>query len=99
MKFYMWNMQDRHTENIIPFLEKTSKIIDNTLSKKEGILIHCHMGISRSASLVWYWLSTRKYNGDYKAALAYLRVKRWIVNPNSGFKKQVIIELNKKYKK
>lgn len=97
IKFYMWNMQDRPSENIIPFLEKTAKIIDFSLSKKEGILIHCHMGISRSASLVWYWLSTRKYNGDYKAALNYLRIKRWIVNPNSGFKKQVINEINKKF--
>lgn len=95
IKFYMWNMQDCPSENIIPYLERSSKIIDTALSKKQGILIHCHMGISRSASLVWYWLSTRKYRGDYKAALLFLELKRWIVNPNPGFKRQIIKELKK----
>jgi len=97
IKFYMWNLEDRPTENIIPYLEKTAKIIDKSLSNNEGILVHCHMGISRSASLVWYYLATRKYKGDLTASLKFLESKRWIVNPNSGFKKQIFREI-KKYK-
>jgi|LakMenEpi03Aug12_release.lakeMendotaPanAssembly.Ray.scaffolds.fasta_scaffold90852_5 protein-tyrosine phosphatase len=96
IKFYMWGMRDLPSENITPYLEKTAKIIDASLKRKEGILIHCHMGISRSASLVWYWLATRKYNGDYKAALIFLQSKRWIVNPNRGFLMQVEKYISKK---
>jgi protein-tyrosine phosphatase len=89
INFYMWGLKDLPTQNIIPYLEKTAKIIDQSLKNHQGILIHCHMGISRSASLVWYWLATRKYDGDINAALLYLQSKRWIVNPNPGFLKQV----------
>lgn len=89
VKYYMWYLQDFPNERIGPYLEKTAKIIDSSLKKKEGILIHCHMGISRSASLVWYWLATRKYGNNLKDAMAFLELKRWIVNPNDGFRQQV----------
>lgn len=98
INFYMWNLEDIPSQNIIPYLEKTSVIIDNCLRKGESILVHCHMGISRSATLVWYWLSTRKYDNDIDAALLFLESKRWIVNPNKGFIRQVKEKIRKNKK-
>lgn len=89
IKYIMLGMIDRPKQNIIPYLEKIAKEIDQSLRQKKGILIHCHMGISRSASLVWYWLATRKYGGNLSYALDFLEAKRPIVNPNSGFQKQI----------
>lgn len=89
IKYVMLYMVDRPEQNIIPYLEKIATLIDDAIRRRKGILIHCHMGISRSASLVWYWLATRKYGGNLDNALKFLESKRWIVNPNSGFKKQI----------
>jgi hypothetical protein len=89
IKYVMLNMIDHPDQNIIPYLEEIAKLIDRAIWQKTGILIHCHMGISRSASLVWYWLATRKYGGNVRDALKFMEAKRWIVNPNSGFKRQI----------
>ena len=50
----------------------------------ERVLVHCHAGISRSATVVLLYLMTA-YGLGLEPALAYLRDVRSVVNPNAGF--------------
>lgn len=55
---------------------------------KIKILVHCRAGISRSASIVVYYLM-RKMGLSYDQALKYLRDRRPIVSPNAWYEKQL----------
>lgn len=56
--------------------------------KQGRTLVHCHAGISRSVSIVIAHLMN---NGmTFSQALALVRSKRPVANPNSGFIKQLI---------
>lgn len=48
------------------------------------VLVHCHAGISRSATVVLLYLMTR-YGCRLDAALQALRAVRPVVRPNPGF--------------
>lgn len=53
-----------------------------------NVLVHCSMGISRSASIVIAYLIKEK-NMTYSDALRYVKKKRHIINPNPSFAQQL----------
>lgn len=73
-------------KNDISWAENPSKYIEEEMEKGKKIFVHCYLGISRSASLIIYFLMTRK-NMTLKSALDYVRQKRSIACPNIGFMK------------
>jgi dual specificity phosphatase 12 len=78
------DLQDVPTAPIAAHFDHTYHTIDAALKKKEPILVHCMMGISRSPSIVANYLM-RRFGYDADAALAFLKAKRRFVNPNPGF--------------
>lgn len=56
-------------------------ILDNNT---DNIFIHCTEGVSRSPTVVLYYLM-RKYNLKFQEALKIVKEKRNVVNPNIGF--------------
>lgn len=58
--------------------------IENAIRENNNVLVHCRMGISRSASLVIFYIM-RKMNLNYYQAEKYVRSRRIIINPNQGF--------------
>jgi len=72
--------------------DDATKLLFSSLSltskPKRGILVHCLMGRSRSASIVIAYIM-RKYRLKYPAAFSYVRAKRSVVQPNIGFVKQL----------
>lgn len=63
--------------------------IDFIKTSKGNVLVHCAMGISRSATIVIAYLIIEK-KMSYTEAYLYLKNKRNIINPNEGFQKQLI---------
>jgi protein tyrosine phosphatase len=84
----LW-LDDADDQKITDVLPQAARFIDASIATKRPILIHCAAGISRSASILIYWLMTRKFRGSFNNALSFLQKKRSIVNPNPGFKKQL----------
>jgi protein-tyrosine phosphatase len=82
-------LEDTSDMNITPYLEPAAKKIDEALAKGETILVHCQLGISRSASVLIYWLATRIFSGDLNKAIAFLKERRDIISPNFGFMVQL----------
>lgn len=84
---------DMPSYDMSPYFEEAADWIHNSLQVGTGVFVHCHMGISRSTTLmISYFI---KYQGwTFDQALNHIRRLRPIVHPNSGFVKQL-----KKYEK
>jgi predicted protein tyrosine phosphatase len=73
-------------EDLLGVLERTYRYISAVIryNPSAKILVHCHKGISRSSSIVIYYLMrTRKWGFD--EALDFARTKRPIVSPNKWY--------------
>lgn len=72
-----------------PMIEIGYHFIDIAVSDGQNILVHCMAGISRSVSLVVYFLM-KKYHLPFNLAYEKVRTLRTIAAPNSSFKSQLI---------
>lgn len=73
----------------IPLIEVGYKFIDEAVTNNKRILIHCVAGISRSVSLIIYFLM-KKYGISFDDALMIIKHGRTIANPNRSFKIQLL---------
>lgn len=82
------NADDLPSYDLSPYFEEAADWIHQSLQVGTGVLVHCHMGISRSTTLLLAYLM--KYEGlSLTEALSQVRTLRPIVNPNSGFMQQL----------
>jgi protein-tyrosine phosphatase len=83
IKFFNFKVEDVITESNRIF--NLCRIIYNILDTESGnIFVHCTEGVSRSPTIVIYYLM-RKYDISFQKALEKVKDKRNIVNPNIGF--------------
>jgi len=82
------NIYDFTSSDIQQHLDTTYVFIEEALEAKEGVLVHCHVGRSRAAAIVIYYLM-KKYKMTYEKAYAFLKTKRPLVQPNQGFINQL----------
>lgn len=76
--------------NISLYFDRITDFIHSSLIGCGKILVHCAMGISRSATCVIAYLIKYCYM-DTLEAIKFLQQKRSIINPNPGF----ILQLQK----
>ncbi len=82
------HLDDIPQENLFRVLEPSRLVMRKILlvNSENKILVHCMAGVSRSASIVVYYLM--KDEGlTFDQALARVRKSREFVNPNRGFEK------------
>lgn len=85
-----FGMRDHSDENISSVFSACLTFIESALQTNKGILVHCRLGISRSATVVIAYLMT---HGDgstcqrmsYDRAFDYVKKLRPEINPNLGF--------------
>lgn len=82
-------IDDVISANIEQYFQKSYDFIDKALENGERVVVHCHMGISRSSSIVIYYLM-KKFGIPYEKAYNFLKTKRYIIQPNLGFVKQLL---------
>jgi len=83
-------LSDSSDEDILTHLPTTTSFIRKALeeSPDSRVMVHCLMGISRSATVVCaYLIATMRMTSD--EALVAVRAKRRIVCPNIGFLRQL----------
>lgn len=85
-------LRDALNENIIEHLDKAYRFIEDATSGGGKVLIHCAYGISRSGSILIYYIM-RKYGKSYDEALEMVRNKRQIIKPNIGYERQLRAEI------
>jgi protein-tyrosine phosphatase len=80
--------QDIPNYDMSQHFDEAIAFIEEQLNAGRNLLVHCHAGVSRSATVMIAYLMT-KNQWNYDDALAFLRTKRKWVRPNPGFEKQL----------
>ncbi|XP_073343080.1 protein phosphatase Slingshot homolog 3 [Pagrus major] len=79
---------DVEATDLLSHWPDTYNFINTARKSGQALLVHCKMGISRSGStVIAYAMKQQRWPLD--VALAYVRERRSIVNPNDGFMKQL----------
>ncbi|XP_053618998.1 uncharacterized protein LOC128680159 isoform X2 [Plodia interpunctella] len=78
---------DTPQTNLLPYFPMANAFIEEGL-QKGNVIVHCHFGVSRSATLVIAFLM-EKYKLTFAQAFAYVRQRRKFINPNPGFVAQL----------
>ena len=88
LKFLELKLYDTPEQEIIPKFEVAYKFIKRHSKNYDNILIHCAAGVSRSASLVVFYLMKEKH-WDYDTCFWYIVAIRPVISPNYGFAAQL----------
>lgn len=85
-----YNILTQQLKNYLnkPMIEIGYHFIDNATAVNKNILVYCMAGISRSVSLVTYFLM-KKYHINFEKASEIIKKKRTIAEPNDSFKTQL----------
>ncbi|CAK83301.1 unnamed protein product (macronuclear) [Paramecium tetraurelia] len=84
----IFKVEDSEKAQIINHFEEINNEILNGLNHG-SVLVHCVAGISRSsACVIAFIMKTHKWT--YEKTFYYVKEKRLVINPNRGFKKQLI---------
>lgn len=83
-------IKDKAESDILANVDASIEFIDAALSSSPTakVLVHCIRGMSRSVSLVIGFLIAR-HDMTFETALALVRTKRPLANPNCGFERQL----------
>jgi protein phosphatase slingshot len=81
-------LHDISSSNLSPFFNETYEFIEKAKNNQKSCLVHCKMGISRSAAtVIAYLMKIKEY--DIGKATRVVREKRPIIAPNEGFQRQL----------
>ncbi|XP_077422205.1 uncharacterized protein ssh2a isoform X2 [Vanacampus margaritifer] len=87
-EYHNIRVYDEEATNLLEYWNETYKFI--TKAKKAGAkcLVHCKMGVSRSASTVIAY-AMKEYGWSLEAAFEYVKERRAVTKPNPSFMKQL----------
>lgn len=79
---------DDEKTDLLKHWDDTYKYINRARQEGSKVLVHCKMGVSRSASVVIAY-AMKAYNWDFKTALQHVKEKRSCIKPNTSFLSQL----------
>ena len=82
-------LYDLETSDLLPHWNHTWRFIDEARTSGGKCLVHCKMGISRSAATVCAYLMKERL-WTKSRALDFIKSKRSIVSPNPSFHNQLV---------
>jgi atypical dual specificity phosphatase len=72
-----------------PYFEQACRFIEEARQSNSCVLVHCACGVSRSTTLCCAYL-IKHHSMSVEQAITHLRLQRHIVQPNTGFLRQLI---------
>lgn len=88
-RYLVLDISDDYNEPIMKFFPMAKEFIQSCFNMNGRVLIHGNGGISRSAALVIAYLM-ESYGLTYLKAYQHVQQKRFCINPNEGFVRQLI---------
>jgi dual specificity phosphatase 12 len=82
-------LDDHPDENISKYFDQATEFLRYHQERGIPVLVHCMAGMSRSATLLAHYLM-KKYNMNALTALDFIKKRRPIVRPNTGFIRQLV---------
>lgn len=93
-KYIQVKFEDSVHQDILPHLGHVNEFIRNAIQQKGKIFIYSDQGISRSPTvLMAFEMETRRMS--FFESLIFIKEKRYITHPNSGFIRQLLTYGNK----
>lgn len=87
-EYYNVRVDDDDSTDMLQHWDKTYRYIWTAMKEGSKVLVHCKMGISRSASVVIAYVMKAK-NWSLAKSLDFVKGKRSCVKPNENFLKQL----------
>ena len=81
-------IRDNVNFDIFPFFQQANDFINKARLEGGAILIHCKLGISRSAAIILAYLM-KYYGFSLNNAIQFIKKQRDRINPNQGFMEQL----------
>ena len=81
---------DDEATELLKHWDRTFKFIARAVDSGSKVLVHCKMGVSRSASVVVAY-AMKAYDWDLQKALQHVKLRRSCVKPNASFMEQLKI--------
>ena len=82
------NIKDNEKFEILAYFDEANEFINKCKSEGGILLVHCKLGISRSASFILAYL-IKYHKLTLESALQFVKQKRNQIKPNEGFMKQL----------
>ncbi|CAH0720859.1 unnamed protein product, partial [Brenthis ino] len=79
---------DDEKTDLLKHWDNTFKYINKAKTEGSKVLVHCKMGISRSASVVIAY-AMKAFNWNFDKALKHVKAKRSCIKPNTNFLNQL----------
>ncbi|XP_003389465.1 PREDICTED: protein phosphatase Slingshot homolog 2-like [Amphimedon queenslandica] len=87
-KYKTIRVYDLPESELLKHWDDTYKFIKEVKERKSKLLVHCKMGISRSAATVIAY-TMKEYRMSLEDALSFVRSQRSCIKPNHGFMSQL----------
>ncbi|KAM6987396.1 protein phosphatase Slingshot homolog 2 [Tautogolabrus adspersus] len=87
-EYHNIRVYDEEATNLLEYWNETFKFISKARKAGAKCLVHCKMGISRSASTVIAY-AMKEYGWNLDTAFEYVKEKRAVTKPNPAFMKQL----------
>ncbi|XP_061399778.1 protein phosphatase Slingshot [Musca vetustissima] len=79
---------DDEKTNLLKHWDNTFRYITRAKAEGSKVLVHCKMGVSRSASVVIAY-AMKAYNWEFQKALQHVKERRSCIKPNKNFLNQL----------
>jgi protein-tyrosine phosphatase len=86
--YYKIHLADDFKQNILSYLDELTNYIHKIISNNDNILVHCHMGISRSPAIIVAYL-IKYQNMIYSNAFNFVKLIKPNIDINQNFVKQL----------
>ncbi|CDW77446.1 dual specificity protein phosphatase 1 [Stylonychia lemnae] len=83
------DIDDNASCNLLQHFDECIDFIDTRIAEGKNVLVHCAVGVSRSASVVIAYVMKKK-GLTRDEAMAFVRKSRPAIYPNSGFREQLL---------
>ncbi|XP_031646431.1 protein phosphatase Slingshot homolog 2 isoform X2 [Oncorhynchus kisutch] len=87
-EYHNIRVYDEEATNLLEYWNDTYKFITKARKAGAKCLVHCKMGVSRSASTVIAY-AMKEYGWDLERAFDYVKERRGVTKPNPSFMKQL----------
>lgn len=87
-RYFRGDLYDHPNQSLIPTIQEGLRFIRDAIGKGGIVFVHCHAGISRSSSMVLYYLM-KTYRWSLCQSLLYMKKLHPRTSPNSGFLRQL----------
>uniref|UniRef100_A0A672FLL3 protein-serine/threonine phosphatase n=1 Tax=Salarias fasciatus TaxID=181472 RepID=A0A672FLL3_SALFA len=87
-EYHNIRVYDEEATDLLAYWNDTFKFISRAKKSGSKCLVHCKMGISRSAATVIAY-AMKEYGWDLKKAFDYVKERRTVTKPNPSFMRQL----------